>query len=155
MSLEVGDTAPAFKLSASGGKTVKLSEFKGRKVVLYFYPKDNTSGCTAEACAFRDTIADYHKQKVVILGVSPDSEASHDKFTTQFELPFTLLSDPTHEVSTAYGVWQEKSMYGRKYMGIVRTTFIINEKGKITHIFPKVKVAGHTQEVLSALTEEK
>jgi thioredoxin-dependent peroxiredoxin len=149
--LEVGNKAPDFISTDESGNKVSLKDFKGKKVVLYFYPKDDTTGCTAEACDFRDNFARVKKLGAVVLGVSPDSEKSHAKFKTKYELPFTLLADTEKEIVNTYGVWQEKSMYGRKYMGVVRTTFIIDEKGKITHIFEKVKVKGHVDEVLTAL----
>ncbi len=150
--LQVGDKAPAFTLLDDGGKKVSLSDFKGKTVVLYFYPKDSTPGCTVEACDFRDNLARLNKAKAVVLGVSADSVESHLKFKSKQGLNFGLLSDPDKSALGTYGVWQEKSNYGRKYMGIVRTTFIIGSDGKITHIFPKVRVAGHVDAVLSALT---
>jgi peroxiredoxin Q/BCP len=128
-----------------------LREFRGKKVVLYFYPKDNTSGCTTEACSFRDNLARLKRKGAVVLGVSADSVASHKKFAADQDLSFPLLSDEEKTVIKAYGVWKEKSMYGRKYMGIERTTFIIDESGTITHAFPKVKVPGHVDEVLAIL----
>ncbi len=146
--LEVGDKAPDFTAQTDGGKTVKLKDFKGNKVVLYFYPKDNTPGCTTEACDFRNNHAALEKKGVVLLGVSPDSVKSHDKFKDKFDLPFPLLADEDHAIAEAYGVWQEKSMYGRKYMGIVRSTFVIDEKGKIADVYEKVKVKGHVEDVL-------
>ena len=149
--LKVGDKAPAFNLKNTEGKTVKLSDFKGRKVVLYFYPKDLTPGCTKEACGFRDDYAQLQKRGAVILGVSTDDQASHQKFTAKHALPFTLLSDPTHEMSEKYQAWVEKNMYGRKYMGVARITYIINEEGKIAHIFSKVKPETHSQDVLKVL----
>jgi len=149
--LEVGNKAPDFISTDESGNKVSLKDFKGKKVVLYFYPKDDTTSCTAEACDFRDNFARVKKLGAVVLGVSPDSEKSHAKFKTKYELPFTLLADTEKEIVNTYGLWQEKSMYGRKYMGVVRTTFIIDEKGKITHIFEKVKVKGHVDEVLTAL----
>ena len=137
-----GDKAPVFpQLKAHAGKTV----------VLYFYPKDNTSGCTVESCELRDAHKKITGKNAVVLGVSPDSMKSHEKFATKFSLPFELVPDEDHTISIAYGVWQEKSMYGRKYMGIVRTTFIIDPTGKIKKIFAKVKPAGHAAEVLAAL----
>ena len=147
----VGDIAPAFTLPDGEGKSVSLKELRGRKVVLYFYPKDDTSGCTKEACSFRDNLARVTKKGAVLFGVSADSPASHRKFSEKFDLTFPLLSDEERSVIKAYGVWKEKSMYGRKYMGIERTTFIIDEKGRVVHIFPKVKVEGHTDEVLAKL----
>ncbi|MEP7235278.1 MAG: thioredoxin-dependent thiol peroxidase [Ignavibacteriota bacterium] len=149
--LEVGDKAPDFSGIDESGKNISLKEFKGSKVVLYFYPKDDTSGCTAEACDFRDSYSRLKKKGVILLGVSPDTEKSHVKFKTKYELPFPLIADTEKVISNQYGVWQEKSMYGRKYMGIVRSTFIIDEKGKLLAIFPKVKVKGHVDEVLQAL----
>ncbi len=149
--LEVGKKAPAFSLLDGEGNKVRLSDFKGKKVVLYFYPKDMTSGCTQEACDFRDALPNFKKVKAEVLGVSIDSAASHKKFAEKFDLPFTLLSDEKKEVVERYGVWKEKSMYGRKYMGIERTTFIIDEVGKILNIFPKVKVTGHIEEVMNAI----
>ena len=149
--MEVGKKAPAFSLNSGAGDKVSLKDFLGQKVVLYFYPKDNTSGCTKEACDFRDSFADFKKIKAVILGVSPDSEASHVKFTEKYELPFLLLSDSDKKVVEKYGVWKEKSMYGRKYMGVERSTFIIDKSGKISHVFRKVKVNGHVDELLKAI----
>jgi len=149
--LKIGDKAPDFKLIADNGKTVSLKDFRGKKVVLYFYPKDMTSGCTAEACDFRDNIKKIEKKNTTVIGVSADDTKSHIKFKGKYNLPFTLLSDPTHNMLLDYGVWQEKSMYGRKYMGIVRTTFIIDEKGKIENVFEKVKVNGHVEEVMKNL----
>ncbi len=144
----IGSKAPAFSAPASGGHQVRLSDFKGKIVVLYFYPKDDTSGCTREACAFRDSHAALTKAGIVVVGVSPDSVNSHDKFAARYELPFTLLTDEDHAICEAYGVWQEKSMYGRKYMGVARTTFVIDADGKIAHVFEKVKPDGHDVEVL-------
>jgi peroxiredoxin Q/BCP len=151
--IEVGKKAPAFNLKDQSGKNVKLSDLKGKKVVLYFYPKDNTSGCTKEACYFRDEISMFNKLDAVVLGVSADSVESHKKFADKYELPFSLLSDPEKEMLETYGVWKEKSMYGRKYMGIERTTVIIDENGKVKKVFPKVKVEGHVEEVAAALKE--
>ena len=145
----VGSAAPAFNAPASNGKTVKLSDFKGRVVALYFYPKDDTSGCTKEACGFRDSHQKLTDAGVVVLGVSPDAVTSHQKFITKYDLPFLLLSDPEHKICEAYGVWQQKSMYGRKYMGVARTTFLIDGAGNILHVFEKVKPAGHDEEVLT------
>jgi thioredoxin-dependent peroxiredoxin len=149
--LEEGNKAPNFKLKDQGGEIVSLESLKGKNVVLYFYPKDDTSGCTKEACNFRDELPKFTKLDAVILGVSPDSVGSHRKFAEKYKLPFSLLSDEKKEVVEKYGVWQEKSMYGKKYMGVVRTTFIINEKGIIKKIFPKVKVEDHNKEVMEAL----
>lgn len=149
--LKVGDKAPDFLISDDDGKEVALSSFRGKKVVLYLYPKDNTPGCTKEACSFRDGHAEIKKLGAVVLGVSVDSVSSHIKFREKYQLNFPLLSDVNKEVVQAYGVWKEKSLYGRKFMGIERTTFIIDEKGKIATIFPKVKVDKHLEEVLKAL----
>ena len=151
--LEEGKAAPDFTLHDQNGQPVKLSTHKGKSVVLYFYPKDDTSGCTKEACAFRDARADYENAGEVVLGVSPDDVKSHKKFADKYELPFTLLADPETKVCQAYGVWKEKSMYGKKYMGVERTTFVINPKGKIARIFPKVKVDGHCEAVLEAIKQ--
>ncbi|MBZ0200862.1 MAG: thioredoxin-dependent thiol peroxidase [Ignavibacteriaceae bacterium] len=149
--VEVGKKAPLFSLKNQDGKTIKLADFKGKNVVLYFYPKDNTSGCTQEACNFRDEFPKFAEVDAVILGVSPDSVESHKKFIAKYELPFMLLSDENKEVLEKYDVWKEKSMYGRKYMGVERSTFIIDIDGKIKKIFRKVKVANHNNEVLEAL----
>jgi peroxiredoxin Q/BCP len=148
---EEGKKAPNFKLKDKDGKEISLSDFKGKNVVLYFYPKDNTSGCTAEACNFRDEFPKFSNLNAVIIGISPDSSESHKKFADKYELPFILLSDPEKKVLEAYGVWKEKSMYGRKYMGVERTTFVIDADGKIKKIFNKVKVQGHNKEVMEAL----
>lgn len=153
MMIEEGKKAPAFTLPDQNGKKISLKDLKGKKIVLYFYPKDNTSGCTKEACDFRDTFPDFKKVNAVIIGISPDSVESHRKFAEKYGLPFTLLSDEKKEVLEKYGVWKEKSMYGRKYMGVERTTVIIDENGKILKIFPKVKVNGHSEEVLKAIQE--
>lgn len=149
--IEVGKKAPNFSLFDSNGVKISLNDFKGRKVVLYFYPKDMTSGCTKEACDFRDFFPNFKKIKTAIMGISPDSTTSHKKFIEKYNLPFTLLSDEKKEVIQKYGVWKEKTMYGKKYMGVERTTFIIDENGKIMKIFPKVKVNGHVEEVLKVL----
>lgn len=147
--LQPGAKAPEFSAQTDGGQTVTLKALRGKNVVLYFYPKDNTPGCTREACDFRDSYAKFQKKGTVVLGVSPDSVKSHDNFKQKFELPFPLLSDPGHEIANAYGVWVEKSMYGRKYMGVERATFVIDEQGKIAEIYRKVKVPGHVEEILS------
>lgn len=149
--LKVGDKAPAFSLLDDSGGKVSLNSLKGKKIVLYFYPKDDTSGCTKEACSFRDSIKVFEKNNTVVIGVSKDSVASHQKFKKKYDLPFPLLSDESTEMLSKYGVWKEKSMYGKKYMGIERTTFVIDESGKIKAIFNKVKVDGHTDEVLNSL----
>jgi len=151
MSVEEGKAAPAFSLDSTEGKAIALKDLKGKKVVLYFYPKDDTPGCTAEACNFRDSFGDFKKAGAVILGVSPDEVKSHDKFKAKFDLPFPLLADPDHAVAEKYGVWKEKSMYGKKYMGIERSTFVIDSAGKIAKIFSKVKVPEHHEEVLEAI----
>lgn len=149
--LQIGDLAPAFSLPDDTGKIVNSSELRGKKVVVYFYPKDDTPGCTTEACSFRDGIQDLRKSGAVVFGVSADSVSSHRKFSEKFQLKFPLLSDESKSMIQAYGVWKEKSLYGRKYMGIERTTVVINEDGTIRKIFPKVKVNGHFTEVLQAL----
>ncbi len=148
---EEGQPAPDFTLTDQHGKKVTLAKLKGSPVVIYFYPKDDTPGCTKEACGFRDSFADYRKAGAVILGISPDTSESHAKFAKKFELPFTLLADPEHKVCDAYGVWKEKNMYGRKYMGVERTTFVIDPKGVVRKVFPKVKVNGHPSAVLEAI----
>lgn len=145
----IGTRAPSFSAPDANGNTISLSSFRGKKVVvLYFYPKDNTSGCTKEACGFRDSIDVLKAEDIEVLGVSPDSVASHQKFVAKYALPFTLVSDEDKQICEAYGVWQEKSMYGRKYMGVARTTFIIDKQGRIARVFEKVKTAAHEQEVL-------
>ncbi len=151
MPVKVGDKAPDFALLSGDGKKISLADFKGKKVVLYFYPRDNTPGCTKEACSFRDNYSVLKRKGAVILGVSVDDPESHKKFSEKYSLPFTLLSDERKEIVKAYGVWKEKSLYGRKFMGTERTTFLIDEQGKIAHIFPKVKVDGHTSDVLGKL----
>ena len=148
----IGDKAPEINLTASNGKVISLKDYKDQKnVVLYFYPKDDTPGCTVQACGFRDAIKNVEKVDAVVLGVSPDGISSHQKFIQQFNLPFILLSDEDKKTCQDYGVWVEKSMYGRKYMGVARTTFIIDKTGKIAKIFEKVKPQGHEEEVLAAL----
>ena len=150
--LQVGDKAPNFTLKSDKDEDVSLSDFLGKSdVVLYFYPKDNTSGCTKEACSFRDNIQPIQAKNAVVLGVSPDSVKSHQNFINKQNLNFTLLSDPDHKVAKAYGAWGEKSMYGKKYMGIIRSTFIIGKDGIIKHVFEKVKTAIHAEEVLQVL----
>ena len=148
---KAGDIAPDFTLKTDAGETVRLKDFKGKKVILYFYPKDMTSGCTAEACDFRDNIKKFGKKNTVVLGVSADSIESHQKFKEKYNLPFTLLSDESKKVLRDYGVWREKNMYGKKYMGIVRTTFVINEAGRIDNVFEKVNVNGHINELLASV----
>ena len=151
--LDVGKKAPDFSLLNQDEKKISLKDFIGQKVVLYFYPKDDTSGCTKEACSFSDDLPKFSKIDAVILGVSPDSVKSHKKFSEKYKLKFDLLADDEKKVVEKYGVWKEKSMYGRKYMGVERTTFIIDENGKIKKIFNKVKVDGHNKEVLEALKD--
>jgi len=148
-----GDKAPNFSLEADDGTTVTRDSLAGKNVVLFFYPKDNTSGCTKEACDFRDAFPRFGKVDAVVMGVSPDSLESHRKFKTKYELPYRLLSDEGHKVADSFGVWKEKSLYGRKYMGIERTTVIIDRKGRIARVFPKVKVPGHALEVEKAVRE--
>lgn len=151
-SLEPGDRAPAFSLESDTGETVALAGLRGTTVVLYFYPRDDTSGCTTEACEFRDAWAGVKQAGAVVLGVSPDDRASHRKFRKKLRLPFPLLMDPGHRVAERYGAWGEKSMYGRKYFGILRTTFVIGRTGRILHVFRKVKPRGHAAQVLEALS---
>jgi len=152
MLLNIGDKAPDFSVPSDTGQSINLASLRGKKVVLYFYPKDDTSGCTAEACDFRDSITQFRKLDCVVLGVSKDSVASHKKFKSKYGLNFNLLSDENSDLCETYGTWVEKSMYGRNYMGIERSTFLINENGIITHIWRKVSVSGHIDEVQSALT---
>ncbi|MFL5348328.1 MAG: thioredoxin-dependent thiol peroxidase [Hyalangium sp.] len=149
---QLGSQAPDFQLADHSGRTVSLSQLAGKNVVLYFYPKDDTPGCTVEACNFRDEHSALEKAGAVVLGVSPDDAKRHQKFITKYNLPFPLLVDPDHKVAEAYGAWGEKSNYGRKFMGIIRSTFLIDPKGKVKQVWPKVKVNGHVSEVLSALT---
>ena len=151
--LKEGSKTPEIKLLTDTGEELKLSSLKGKNVVLYFYPKSDTPGCTTQACGFRDADAKIQKLGAVVLGVSPDPVKAQAKFRSKFELPFTLLADPDHSAAEAFGVWVEKSMYGRKYMGVARTTFLIGKDGKIAKIFEKVKPAGHADEVLAALQE--
>ncbi len=148
---QAGDIAPDFTVLTDTGDSLTLSALKGRPVVLYFYPKDDTSGCTVEACEFRDLFPQFDGQQAVILGVSPDPVKSHAKFKAKFELPFTLLADTEKEIAQAYDVWKEKSMYGKKYMGVERTTFVINAAGVVATVFQKVKPAGHAAEVQAAI----
>jgi peroxiredoxin Q/BCP len=151
--LAVGEKAPAFKSTDQDGETVSLGDFKGKKVVLYFYPKDDTPGCTKEACSFRDGWSKFKKRGVAVLGVSVDDATSHRKFIDKFSLPFSLLADTDKAIVKAYGVWGEKSMYGRKYMGTHRVTYLIDEKGKIAAVWPKVKPDGHAEEILEAVSK--
>jgi peroxiredoxin Q/BCP len=146
MAIQVGHKAPDIKTPE-----FKLADLRGKRVVLFFYPKSDTPGCTKEACEFRDASKIFSKRDAVIVGVSPDKAAAQEKFAAKYGLPFALVPDPEHAIAEAYGVWKEKSMYGRKYMGIERTTFVIDEKGKIVQVFAKVKPAGHAAEVLEAL----
>ncbi|MDW3210485.1 MAG: thioredoxin-dependent thiol peroxidase [Reichenbachiella sp.] len=148
MSVQVGDKAPEFEAKIQNGSSIKLSDYLGRKVVLYFYPKDNTPGCTAQSCNLRDNYELLQKQGYVVLGVSQDSEKSHVKFKDKFELPFDLISDPDHAVHNLYGTWALKKLYGREYMGTVRTTFVIDEKGVIEEVISKVKTKIHTEQIL-------
>jgi thioredoxin-dependent peroxiredoxin len=150
MSAKPGDKAPDFTLSTDGNGKVTLSKLKGKKVILYFYPKDDTSGCTAEACGFRDNLPKFGRTDATVIGISRDSVASHDKFKKKYDLPFMLASDEDGKVCEAYGTWVEKSMYGRKYMGIERATFLIDPKGVVRSVWRKVKVPGHVDEVLAA-----
>lgn len=149
-NLEIGDLAPDFKSTTQDGEELSLEMLKGQRVILYFYPKDNTSGCTLEAKSLRDGKAELTKQGFRVIGVSPDSERSHQNFCAKHELNFTLLADTDHSVATAYGVWGEKSMYGRKYMGIFRTTFVIDAEGRIEKVFKKVDTKNHYQQILDA-----
>jgi thioredoxin-dependent peroxiredoxin len=149
--LAVGTQAPEFTTTDQDGKRRSLSDFKGKRVILYFYPKDNTSGCTKEACAFRDHFADFRQLGVEILGVSVDDEKSHKAFVQKYDLPFTLLADPEKRLVEAYGVWGEKSLYGKKYMGTNRVTYLIDELGAIAAVFPKVKPDQHAEEILAVL----
>jgi peroxiredoxin Q/BCP len=151
--LKEGTTAPVFKTTDANGEAVSLKDLRGQKVVLYFYPKDDTPGCTKEACSFRDDFAKFKKRGIAVLGVSPDSEKSHKKFETKYKLPFTLLADTDHAIAESYGVWGEKKFMGRTYMGVQRTTFLIDEKGKIKKVFEKVKPEEHASEVLEAFAE--
>ena len=151
--VEEGKPAPDFTLTSDSGETVKLSELRGKPVVLYFYPKDDTPGCTAQACGIRDDYGRFEQRGAVVLGVSPDDESSHVRFKEKYELPFTLLADPTHEVSEEYGVWKEKSFAGRKYMGVERSTFLIDSQGTVTKVMRRVKPGTHAADVLAALPD--
>lgn len=148
--LSEGDVAPDFSSRDQAGNPIKLSDFRGQKVVLYFYPKDDTPGCTKEACSFRDAHDDYQEKGIKVLGVSLDTQASHKKFIEKFNLPFTLVADTDHSVADAYGVYGEKEFAGKKYMGVSRITFLIDEEGKIVKVFDKVNVDQHSKEVLDA-----
>ncbi|MEZ5307244.1 MAG: thioredoxin-dependent thiol peroxidase [Pyrinomonadaceae bacterium] len=153
MNLSQGDKAPAFKAKDQDGKVVKLSDFKGQRLALYFYPRDMTPGCTKQACSLRDGFSELKKNNITVIGVSADDEASHQKFIAKHELPFTLIADTDHAVSELYGVWVEKNMYGKKYMGIKRTTFLVNEQGKLAKIMDKVNVADHAREVIDSFNQ--
>ena len=150
---QAGDKAPGFKAPTDGGGTADLTKLKGKNVVLYFYPKDDTPGCTKEACGFRDNLPAFEKVDAVVLGVSRDTVKKHDKFKNKYDLPFTLVADEDGEITEAYGTWVEKSMYGRTYMGIERATFLIDKKGVVRQVWRKVKVKGHVEEVLDAVKE--
>ena len=149
--LTEGAEAPDFTLESDSGETVSLSQLRGKPVVLYFYPRDDTPGCTTEACEFRDAWDDVKKTGAVVLGVSPDTAASHKKFKSKFRLPFPLLADPDHKVAERYGAWGERSMYGRKFQGILRTTFVIGPDGRILKVFERVKPKGHAAAVLESM----
>ena len=149
--IEEGKPAPDFELATDAGERVKLSDYRGQPVVLYFYPKDDTPGCTVEASGFRDSFADFEQRGAVVLGVSPDDEASHVKFKNKFSLPFTLLADPEHEVADQYGVWGEKKYAGKTYLGVSRTTFVIDAEGNVAKVMHNVKPDGHPDQVLAAL----
>lgn len=151
--LNIGDMAPDFTLPTDGGAELSLADLRGQKVVLYFYPKDNTPGCTTESCAFNDALPDFEKLNVQIVGVSKCSVKKHDNFKAKYGFKFPLVSDENSDLCERYGVWKEKSMYGKKFMGIERSTFLIDEEGKIAAIWPKVKVKGHVEEVQNALQE--
>jgi len=153
MSVDTNDNAPAFNSATDGDGTISLDELKGQPFILYFYPKDNTPGCTKESCAFRDNLPEFDKLNTRVLGISKDPVAKHDKFKAKYELPFTLISDEDGSICEAYGTWVEKNMYGRKYMGIERSTFLIDADGKIQKIWRKVKVKNHVEEVLEAVQE--
>ena len=151
LKLKEGDRAPDFSAATNGGGTISLADLKGRNVILYFYPRDDTPGCTKEACAFRDHFAEFKKRGVIVLGVSTDSAKSHDKFIAKYQLPFTLLVDDEKKIVEAYGVWGEKSFLGKKYLGTHRVTFLVGPDGRIRKVWPKVKPEEHVQEVLAAL----
>lgn len=151
LKLKEGDAAPEFTVATSGGGKISLADYRGRNVILYFYPRDDTPGCTKEACAFRDEFAQFKKRGAVVLGVSPDSVKSHDKFVEKFKLPFILLADEDKKIVQSYGVWGEKSFMGRKYLGVYRVTFLIGPDGRIKKIWPQVKPEEHAAEVLAAL----
>ena len=152
ITLEIGDKAPEFKAQNQDGKTISLSDFKGKKIILYFYPKDNTPGCTAEACNLNDNYSELTDKGFEVVGVSPDSIESHQKFIAKYNLSFHLIADTDKEVINKYGVWGEKNMYGKKTMGLLRTTFIIDEDGKIAHIFKRVQTKDHTNQILQKVS---
>lgn len=149
--IEVGQKAPEFSIKNAQGEVVSLKDFTGKKVVLYFYPKDDTPGCTKEACNFRDFHSEFETLNTIVIGVSPDNQSSHVKFATKYNLPFILLADTEHSVAETYGAWGEKSMYGKKYFGIIRSTFVIDENGMIVKVYPKVKPEKHGEEILQFL----
>ena len=151
MVLSAGELAPAFELLDNAGNLHKLSDYQGQTIVVYFYPRDDTPGCTKEACSFRDAYADFREAGVEVIGISPDNEGSHSKFINKYQLPFVLLSDPDHKVCEAFGAWGLKKMYGREYEGVFRTTFVIGSEGVIKHVFENVNPADHSQEVLEVV----
>src|SRR5712691_2391412 len=151
--VEEGKPAPDFELTSDGGDKVRLSDLRGKPIILYFYPKDDTPGCTAQACAIRDSYDDFAKRGAIVLGVSPDSETSHVKFKEKYGLPFTLLADPEHEVAEKYGTWVERKNYGKTYMGIERSTFLIDSEGRVAKVMRRVKPDTHAEQVLEALPD--
>ncbi|MCB1196772.1 MAG: thioredoxin-dependent thiol peroxidase [Deltaproteobacteria bacterium] len=153
--LEEGKKAPAFTLASTSGKNISSKDLLGSSYILFFYPKDNTPGCTKEACSFRDHFSKLKRKKIALFGISPDSIASHEKFISKQELPFELLSDPEHNIAEKFGAWGEKKMYGKSYMGILRSTFIVNDKGIIVKVYPKVQVATHAEDILEDLKDIK
>lgn len=150
--IEIGEMAPGFELETDSGRTIRLADYRGRRVVVYFYPKDDTSGCTKQACGFRDHLEEFEARDAIVLGISPDGLASHQKFRTKHALNFPLLSDPSHAVAAAYGAWGKKKMYGREYEGILRSTFIVGPDGRVEGIYRNVKPAGHAEQLLEDLT---
>jgi len=149
--VEEGKPAPDFELKSDSGETIRLSDFRGKPVVVYFYPKDDTPGCTAQACGIRDNFDAFGKRGAVVLGISPDDESSHVKFKEKYGLPFTLLADPDHEISERYGVWGERKLYGKTYMGVERSTFLVDSEGNVSHVMRRVKPDTHVDQVLAAL----